>query len=523
MKNANFVLAILAVALVAVAPLPQQPAVELARFLPPGAVAYAETGDLTGLLAAVLDSGPASALPKSRAWADFTVSKLYNKITDRIDTLEQATGFGLTLENLREAAGGPSAIALYDIGELRFVFLTRLPMAKVAATSLWDLRTSFDERRTDSGQQYYVKEDEIGRVALAFAVSGDLFIVGTDVPQFEQTLALVKGSGASLAADERFSEAFTGMTAEGNLTVYLDQEAIAATPYFRSYWIFGNTADLAPIRRVGIIAAIEAGGISEHRRLVREGAASSAGDTSALVAALPGGAYLECGTLAGAGGLVPIVKGLFAGIEDADATAIAAALTPASGDTYALTWGINPGTAPLAKNIEAAVAIRLAKPAALDRRALEAAIARSWEKRLLYAGQGSFTFVDRAGARTLNLPLFEDSAPAWKLGGDVLVLAGSNRFLAAPPAVPGAFSAAAQGSSFALRFTAGPALKEAADYLRLLAARTNWQSENNGEFWSLNLPSVFGMFAGMEEMTLVRTSGADAETEVVTYRFAGAK
>lgn len=521
MIKTTITIAILAVTLGLATPAPPQAAAGFARFVPPGALAYAEVSDLGTLLARALESGPVKKLAETAAWEDFTVSKLYNKLSDRIAELEEATGFGLSLENLRAAAGSRSALALYDIGELRFVFISQLSMDRIAATALWNLREGFDERRTDDGRSYFVSEDEIGRVALAFAVSGDLFIVATDVPRFEQCLSLIAGGGESLIADQRFAEAFAGLHGDPDLRLYLDHEAIAATPYFRGYWFYGNAADLAGISRVGITAAFNtAGEIREQRRIVRaDPRPAETGVGTDLLAALPAGFYQEFGSLAGAGGLQAVIGNLITGIDADGAAQITAVLAPAAGDRYGLSIGAADGAAPLQNTIEGTLAIHLAKPGALDRRAFETAVARVWEKRLLYPGQGSFAFVDQGGVRALNLPLLEDQAPAWKLSGDTLVFAGSARSLTGSSAATGNAVAAAANCSFAFRFSAREAFTVGVDQLRLLAGRSNWQSDDNREFWSRNIPSFFGLLDNLAEVTLVRTAETGGEREEVVYRF----
>lgn len=140
----------------------------LSRYLPAKALVYLESNNLSGQLEKLLKSDFANNFEGTQAYDDFTRSKLYNKLEDRITNLENATGFGINLENLQALAGSNSAFALYDIGEVKFVFITEIGEAKVTASNLWSLKDKFETRKAESlGKDYWVKEEDGGRVSFA--------------------------------------------------------------------------------------------------------------------------------------------------------------------------------------------------------------------------------------------------------------------------------------------------------------------------------------------------------------------
>ena len=87
-------------------------------------------------------------------------------------------------------AGADSALALYDIGELEFLYVTRMPTARAYQTILWQSRAKFQPRQS-AGFDYYVREQQ--RRTAAFAVTNDLMLVATNEQQIASALALMRG------------------------------------------------------------------------------------------------------------------------------------------------------------------------------------------------------------------------------------------------------------------------------------------------------------------------------------------
>ena len=76
------------------------------------------------------------------------------------------------------AAGANSALALYDIGNLEFLYISRMPSARAYQSVLWQSRAKFQPRKS-AGIDYYVRQKQSRGVA--FAVTGDLVLLPSEV------------------------------------------------------------------------------------------------------------------------------------------------------------------------------------------------------------------------------------------------------------------------------------------------------------------------------------------------------
>ena len=498
-----------------------QDSLEFAKMVPPGALVYVEVRDFGGRLQQFLQTEFAKKFPETRAFKDFTTTKLYNKLGDRISELEKATGFGLSLERASELAGGRSAFALYDIGELQFIFLTRMPFEKAAATALWDLRSQFEERMID-GVGYYFKEDPDGRTTLMFAIVGDILIAGTDLLRFEASLKLLKGSGDSLAAGERFASAFpTDYTLQDAL-LYLDQEKIAGTPHFRSYWIYGNQAELRGIERAVISLGLGEKAVTETRwfTVSREGGRPEMDSAQAVAGALPGGReiYYFSSLEDGDGFAEFLARELY---EDADKTFSASlreALEAALPREYGLATGAAFDEDEFFMAVDKTFAIRLEQPRALDKRKLERALAGYFEDKLLAKGNAEFKFVDRGGLLVLDVPLFEESVPGYRVDGPILLITNDASALGGERSGAGADQLQiAEGTTAVLWIDVREATKRLSSYFKIVSQRDNWRSGGNATFFWRNAISLFGSVEFLQTLELIRSREDGFDKEVVVY------
>ncbi len=521
------VAAALAATLLVASPAPAQDDLEFTSAVPPGALVYLEARDFGGLLGSLAESEFARSFLETRAFGDFTRSKLYNKFADRIRLLQEVTGFSLSVETARQIAGGRSAIALYDIGELRFIFLTRIPMERLALASLWRMRVDFEERQVN-GAGYFVKEDPDGGVALAFTLLGDTLVVGSDVNAFEESLRLLSGGGGeSLAADERFAEAIPSGFRLEDAAFYLDQERINATPHFRSYWIYRNLEELRSVRRALVGLRFGEDGIAETRWLIAERPPQRPLEEALrIAAALPGDGdlYLFAPT-----GAADEFAGLLATemYDDADEELTAGLLTALSGaepEEYGLAIAADYDEDRFFLSVSRTLVVRLGSPTLLERGALEGALAGYFERKLLRPGLGAFRFADRGGYRVLELPLFGDSVPAYRLDGDLLIIGNDFSSLRAA-AAPGAmtpqqeFVAAAGEATSLLNIDAGSVGANLVSYFNTVSQRDNWRSSANAAFFWRNAVSLLESLEFVEGISVVRSREGNREVERVRYSF----
>jgi hypothetical protein len=127
-----FLLSPIAAALAAMAfwalaqPAPQP----ISSLFPAGAVLYLEAKDFGSLLADWNGS------PEKREWLTcanydaFALSQLYLKLNDAQTQFAGAAGVPPDYALLTSVAGANSAIAIYDIGKLEFLYITHVPTAR---------------------------------------------------------------------------------------------------------------------------------------------------------------------------------------------------------------------------------------------------------------------------------------------------------------------------------------------------------------------------------------------------------
>lgn len=392
----------------------------LAKLVPARAIAYLETDDLASLLDGIASQPATAAFLESAAYQQFASSKLFLKLEDRLRALEENTGFGLNFERLRGLAGGESALALYDIGELSMTLITRIGEEKVQASALWPLRDSFDTRKTGENDDefYYVKEDPYGRASLAFAFVDDLLIISTDVLRFETTLALINGQGSSLAQASLFGMARILWPKNASLRLYLDQKAINQTPHFRSYWLFGNQQEFKDIGFTLASLQFEEDKITEQRifgytqprQWSRPDWGTAIEGLTPVLASYSSMSADETGSW---------IESVFPALGGESRTALTETLAKAEPRAQAVFIEKTSGGA---SSLAAAYAIRLDKPDLFDAVSFEAALATEFSKGLLPEIAEPLAFAQQGDYRVFAAPLMESATPAYALKDGVLLI-----------------------------------------------------------------------------------------------------
>ena len=157
------------------APPPSRP---LADVVPAGPLLYLEAKDFSAIVHDWNASPEKEAWLKSDNYAVFVRSHLLLRLGDARDQFAAAAGLPPDMALVSDVAGTESALALYDIGKLEFLYITRLPAARAAETALWRARADY-QPRSAAGAPYFVKVDPASRRTVAFAVSGDYLLLAT--------------------------------------------------------------------------------------------------------------------------------------------------------------------------------------------------------------------------------------------------------------------------------------------------------------------------------------------------------
>ncbi len=214
----------------------------LAELFPSSPLLYLEAKNFAGLVGDWNSSKVKTDWLASSNYDVFSKSRLFLRLGEAQTEFAAAAGFTPDLSVVSAVAGSNSALALYDIGSLEFLYITRMPQSKAFETMLWQSRAKFQPRKS-AGLDYYVRRQQ-SRLA-AFAVTNDLLLIATDEQAIASALALIAGqSPPSMNREDWYQRATAAQTTAGDLRLVLNFDRVARTPYFRSYWVQRNTREL---------------------------------------------------------------------------------------------------------------------------------------------------------------------------------------------------------------------------------------------------------------------------------------
>ncbi|MFN7932004.1 MAG: hypothetical protein U0R19_01680 [Bryobacteraceae bacterium] len=256
----------------------------LADLTPAGAVLYLEARNFGALLGDWNTSGEKKTWLASPNHQVFSRSRLYLRLEQVFQEYTNAIGLPPDMTLLNSVAGGETALAIYDINNLEFLYITRLPSARAMQSVLWNARTKFTAR-TAAGTAYYLKSD--GKRTALFAIAGDLLLVATREDALTGALALISGgTPPTVRSEEWFQQATAAGAAGGELRMLLNMDKLLRASAFRTYWIQANRSDLAPFRAGINVLNRTATEVNEQRVLLRAEptTAPDASSTGALLA-----------------------------------------------------------------------------------------------------------------------------------------------------------------------------------------------------------------------------------------------
>jgi hypothetical protein len=216
----------------------------LSRYVPAGSLLYLEAKDFSSLL------GDWNASPQKASWVNsknyevYSRSRLFLRLQGAGDQFAAAAGLPPDMNFVTQVAGTRSALALYDIGKLQFLYITKLPSASSMQSTLWQTRAKF-ETRSAAGVTFYVRRDPESEREVAFAASGDYLILATREDLLAGALQLLAGGkDRTIEVEQWWSQSVAAAGSAGDLRMVLNLEKIVPSPYFRSYWIQRNITDM---------------------------------------------------------------------------------------------------------------------------------------------------------------------------------------------------------------------------------------------------------------------------------------
>jgi hypothetical protein len=216
----------------------------LSKYVPAGPLLYLEVKDFSALLADWNSSPQKKRWVESSNYQVFSRSRLFLRLDGASDQFAAAAGLPPDMSFLSQVAGTRSAVALYDIGNLQFLYVTYLPSAKSMQTTLWQTRAKF-EPRSAGGVNFYLRRDPESQKEVAFAVSGDYLLLATREDLLAGALQLMSGSqNRTVESEQWWAQSVASAGALGDLRMVLNLEKIVPSPYFRTYWVQQNITDL---------------------------------------------------------------------------------------------------------------------------------------------------------------------------------------------------------------------------------------------------------------------------------------
>lgn len=288
MKRMVVLLALFAVALgaslAAYRPFAPDAAPSLARYTPSGALLYLEARDFSAILNAWNNS------PEKRQWIAssnyevFSRSRLFSRLGEAGDQFAAAAGLPPDMNFVSQAAGKQSAVALYDIGNLEFLYISKVASADAMQSALWQSRAKFETREA-AGIPFYFRRDEQSEREVAFAVKDDFLLLATREHLMAGALQLLAGAKSqTVEAEPWYAQSTSGTGPAGDLRLVLNLEKLVASPHFRSYWVQRNVADLRLYSAAVSDLFLSAKEYHEERLLVKK-AATQASDSGPAAAA----------------------------------------------------------------------------------------------------------------------------------------------------------------------------------------------------------------------------------------------
>ncbi len=248
MKFAVFLLCFLSASLAMAPPgqAPAPPSSSLAAFMPTGSLLLVESPDFAKLVHDWNNSQERQKWLESDNFQVFSRSRLFLRLQEAQRQFAVAAGAPPDMALLDSLAGGQSALAIYDVGNLEFLYISRLPSARAMQNVLWSSREKFEPRKA-ADVPYYVRTEPEKNRLVAFAASGDYLLLATREDLMAGALGLLSGKSQPRLPDETwYKSAVAAAGPMGDVRLVMNLPLLVKSPHFRSYWIERNVAELKP-------------------------------------------------------------------------------------------------------------------------------------------------------------------------------------------------------------------------------------------------------------------------------------
>lgn len=217
----------------------------LSKYVPAGPLLYLESKDFSSLLGDWNSSRQKKQWVQSDDYEVFSRSRLFLRLKGAGDQFAAVAGLPPDMDFLSQVSGEHSVLALYDIGDLQYLYITHLPSAKSLDTSLWRARDRF-EPRSAGGVNFFLRRDPESKREVAFAISGDCLLLATREDLMAGALQLMSGkAGRTVESEPWWSQSAGAAGQPGDLRMVLNLEKLVPNGYFRTYWVQQNVTALS--------------------------------------------------------------------------------------------------------------------------------------------------------------------------------------------------------------------------------------------------------------------------------------
>ena len=268
----------------------------LAAYAPPGALLAIESPDFSALLRSWHNSAEQQRWLTGDDYAAFSRSRLFGRLGDAQSGFATAAGLAPDSQFLDQVAGSQSLFAWYDIGNLEFLYITRLSPEQAARMPLLALRDKFEQRQA-GGVIFYIRNSEDATNSTGatsdgggdnrrprtatFALRGDLLLLATREDLIAGALdQMAHPGGRSLVTDPWYASSVAAAKEKpGELRLTLDLAKISRSPYFRTYWVQLNITAMGRYSAALSDLYREPGVFREERFLLSSGPDRPSGNT----------------------------------------------------------------------------------------------------------------------------------------------------------------------------------------------------------------------------------------------------
>ena len=219
-------------------------AIDFAPNMPHGAILYLQARDFSALLHDWNDSAVKQNWLKSSNYEVFSQSRLFLRLKEAQGQFAAAAGLPPDMNFLMQAAGKQSALALYDIGNLEFLYISKVSSTDAMQSAFWQNRAKF-EPRSAGGMPFYIRTDPASHRVVAFALANDTLLLATSEELLAGALEDTAGSKEPKLSDEAWYHSVVAAAHEaGDLRLVLNLNELLKSPHFRSYWVQRNVSEL---------------------------------------------------------------------------------------------------------------------------------------------------------------------------------------------------------------------------------------------------------------------------------------